>query len=139
MGTGGVLIVNLAKGRLGEDSTNVLGGWIVSTISLAALSRAESPPDVRRPFFLYVDEFQTFTTLAFVNMMAELRKYCMGLVLAHLHLYQVGPDIRHAVLGNVGSLISFRIGAEDAPTIAREFQPIMSVEDVLSLKIARST
>ncbi len=133
MDTGGALIVNLAKGRLGEDSTNILGGLIVSTIGLAALSRAESPPDVRRPFFLYVDEFQTFTTFAFVNMMAELRKYGVGLVLAHQHLHQLEQDVRHAIFGNAGSLISFRIGVEDAAIVSREFQLNFDVEDLLNI------
>jgi len=135
MDTGGALIVNLAKGRLGEDSTNVLGGLIVSTIGLAALSRAESTASNRRPFFLYVDEFQTFTTLAFVNMMAELRKYGVGVVFAHQHLHQLEPDVRHATLGNVGSVISFRIGAEDADLISKEFQSALNSADFTDLTL----
>ncbi len=133
MDDGGMLLVNLAKGRLGEDGATVLGGLIVSTIGLAALSRAEMPQAERRPFFLYVDEFQTFTTLSFVNMMAELRKYGVGLTLAHQHLHQLEPDIRHAVLGNAGTLISFRVGSEDAGILASEFQPRFEVLDLLSL------
>ena len=133
MDEGGSLVVNLAKGRLGEDSANILGGMIVSTIALAALSRAETPQASRRPFFLYVDEFQSFTTLAFVSMMAELRKYGVGLTLAHQHLHQLDPDLRHAVLGNAGTLISFRVGAEDAPWLAREFQPTFQVLDLINL------
>ena len=133
MDNGGTLIVNLAKGRLGEDGANVLGGLIVSTIALAALSRAEVPAKERRPFFLYVDEFQTFTTLAFVNMMSELRKYGLGLTLANQHLAQLEPDVRHAVFGNAGTLISFRVGAEDADYLAREFQPIFDTQDLVSL------
>jgi len=133
MDDGGTLIVNLAKGRLGEDGANVLGGLIVSTIALAALSRAEVPAEERRPFFLYVDEFQTFTTLAFVNMMSELRKYGLGLTLANQHLAQLEPDVRHAVFGNAGTLISFRVGAEDASYLAREFQPTFDTQDLVSL------
>jgi hypothetical protein len=133
MDESGALIVNLAKGRLGEDGANALGGLIVSTIALAALSRADAPPSGRRPFFLYVDEFQTFTTLAFANMMSELRKYGLGLTLAHQHLHQLEPDIRHAVLGNASTLISFRVGPEDALTLAREFQPVFGIEDLLNL------
>ena len=133
MDDGGMLLVNLAKGRLGEDGATVLGGLIVSTIGLAALSRAEMPERARRPFFLYVDEFQTFTTLSFVNMMAELRKYGVGLTLAHQHLHQLEPDIRHAVLGNAGTLISFRVGPEDAGILASEFQPRFEVLDLISL------
>src|SRR5665213_423311 len=133
MDDGGTLIVNLAKGRLGEDGANVLGGLIVSTVALAALSRGEIPDPERRPFFLYVDEFQSFTTLAFVNMMAELRKYGVGLTLAHQHLAQLEPDVRHAVFGNAGTLISFRVGAEDASYLAREFQPTFDTQDLVSL------
>ena len=133
MDEGGVLLVNLAKGRLGEDGAGVLGGLIVSTIGLAALSRAEVPQDLRRPFFVFVDEFQTFTTLSFVNMMAELRKYGVGLTLAHQHLHQLEPDIRHAVLGNAGSLICFRVGPEDAGIMASEMQPKIDVLDLISL------
>lgn len=133
MDEGSAIIVNLAKGRLGEDSANVLGGLLVSTIALAALSRSGSPVDARRSFFLYVDEFQTFTTLAFVNMMSELRKYGVGLTLAHQHLHQLDDDVRHAVLGNAGSLITFRVGPEDASVLARHFQPTFDVLDLLNL------
>jgi type IV secretory pathway TraG/TraD family ATPase VirD4 len=139
MDEGRVLLVNLAKGRLGEDSANVLGSLLVSTIGLAALSRADRPTASRRPFFLYVDEFQSFTTLSFVNMMSELRKYGLGLTLAHQHLHQLEPDIRHAVLGNAGTLISFRVGAEDAAHLAKEFQPTFGVEDLINLPTATST
>lgn len=127
------LIVNLAKGRLGADGAALLGGFIASTIGLAALSRAEAPAEDRRPFFLYIDEFQSFTTLAFVNMLPELRKYGVGLTLAHQHLHQLEPEIRHAVLGNVGTVISFRVGAEDAEVMAKEFQPTFGVLDLISL------
>ena len=133
MDSGGVLIVNLAKGRLGEDSANVLGSMLVATIGLAALSRAELPVAERRPFFLYVDEFQTFTTLAFANLMPELRKYGVGLTLAHQYLHQLEDDVRHSVLGNAGTLISFRLGPEDAAVMAREMQPTFDVLDLLNL------
>jgi type IV secretory pathway VirB4 component len=88
---------------------------------------------MRRPFFLYVDEFQSFTTLAFVNILAELRKHGVGLILANQHLHQLEPKIRHAVLGNAGTLVSFRVGAEDAPLIAKEFQPRFGLEDLVNL------
>lgn len=133
MDEGGALVVNLAKGRLGEDGAALLGGFIASTIGLAALSRAETPAEARRPFFLYIDEFQSFTTLAFVNMLTEMRKYGVGLTLAHQHMHQLEPAIRHAVLGNVGTVISFRVGAEDAEVMAREFQPTFGVLDLISL------
>jgi len=133
MDEGRVLLVNLAKGRLGEDSSTLLGSLIVSTLGLAAFSRAESPAGTRRPFFIYVDEFQTFTTLMLANMMSELRKYGVGLTLAHQYMHQLEPDIRHAVLGNAATIISFRVGPEDAAILAKEFQPTFDVEDVLNL------
>lgn len=133
MDEGRVLLVNLAKGRMGEDSAATLGSLLVSTLGLAALSRADSPAESRRPFFLYADEFQTFTTLSFVNMAAELRKYGVGLNLAHQHLHQLEPEVRHAVLGNAGTLVAFRVGPEDAGVLAREFQPAFDVEDLLNL------
>lgn len=133
MDSGGILLANLAKGRLGEDSSSTLGALLVSTLGLAAFSRAEEPAAERRPFHVFVDEFQSFATLSFVNMLAELRKSAVGLTLAHQHLAQLEPEIRHSVLGNAGTLISFRVGAEDAPLLAREFQPTFDVEDLLNL------
>lgn len=133
MDEGRVLLVNLAKGRIGADSSLILGGLLVSTIGLAALTRADTPAEMRSPFFLYVDEFQNFTTLAFVNMMAELRKYGVGLTLAHQHLHQLEPDIRHAVLGNAATVIAFRVGPEDASVLAKEFQPSFDVQDLIGL------
>ncbi len=133
MDDGGIFLANLAKGRIGEDSATTLGGLLVCTIGLAALSRAEAAPTERCPFFLYADEFQTFTTLAFVNMMAELRKYGLGLVLAHQYLHQLEPGIRHAVFGNAATVISLRVGAEDAGLLAREFQPTFAGQDLISL------
>lgn len=131
MDQGEILIVNLSKGELGEDSANLLGAILVTTIGLAALSRADS--NIRRPFFLYVDEFQSFTTLSVANMVSELRKYGVGLILAHQHLFQLEPEVRHAVLGNVGSLVMFRSGVEDAHIMAREVAPWFAWEDIIQL------
>lgn len=128
-----VLLVNLAKGRMGEDGANVLGGLIASTLGLAALARADSPAETRQPFHIYIDEFQTFTTLSFVTMLPELRKYAVSLTLAHQYLYQLDPDLRHAVLGNAGTLISFRVGPEDASVMAAEFQPTFDTRDLMAL------
>jgi energy-coupling factor transporter ATP-binding protein EcfA2 len=133
MDEGKILIVNLAKGRLGEDSASLFGALLVTTLGLAAMSRGDIPESQRRDFFIYIDEFQSFTTLSIANMVSELRKYRIGLVLAHQHLYQLEPDVRHAVLANAGTLISFRVGPEDAPLIAREFAPAFNVTDLISL------
>ena len=121
------------EGLPGEDSSLILGSLIVSTLGLAAFSRAEASAATRRPFFIHSDEFQNFTTLMLANMMSELRKYGVGLTLAHQHMHQLEPDIRHAVFGNAGTLISFRVGPEDASILAKEFQPKFDVEDLLNL------
>lgn len=133
MDEGGILLVNLAKGRIGDDSASLLGALLVTTIGLSALSRADIPEAARRTFFLYIDEFQSFTTKSVANMTSELRKYGVGLVLANQHLHQLEPDIRHAVLGNVGTLVCFRVGPEDAAVLAKELQPKFDTEDLLNL------
>ncbi|MCA1458838.1 TraM recognition domain-containing protein [Bradyrhizobium sp. BRP22] len=110
-----------------------MGGLLVTTLGLAAFSRAELPEHERRPFFVYVDEFQNFTTLAMANMFSELRKYRVGFTVAHQYLHQLEPDVRHAVLGNAGTIISFRVGSEDATYLAREFQSRFDELDLLQL------
>ena len=133
MDEGRVLLVNLAKGRIGEDSSSLLGGLLVTTIGLAAYTRTDMPETQRRDFFVYIDEFQSFTTLALADMLSELRKYRVGFTIAHQYLNQLEPDVRHAVLGNAGTIVSFRVGAEDAPYLAREFQPSFQEVDLLQL------
>ena len=133
MDEGKILVVNLAKGRLGDDTASLLGALLVTTLGLAGLSRVDIPEHSRRDFFLYVDEFQSYTTLSVANMISELRKFRVGLILAHQHLYQLEPDVRHAVLGNAGTLIAFRLGPEDAGVIAREFEPVFSPRDLMNL------
>lgn len=133
MDEGQVLLVNLAKGRIGEDSSSLLGGMLVTTIGLAGYSRADLPSVDRRDFFVYVDEFQSFTTLALANILSEMRKYQIGFTVAHQYLHQLPPDIRHAVMGNVGTIISFRVGAEDAPYLAREFDGTFTETDLVQL------
>ena len=132
MDEGGVLVVNLAKGRLGEDSANLLGGLLVSALGLAAYSRADLAEHARRPFFVYMDEFQNVTTLAVANMLSELRKFGVGMVMAHQYLAQLEPDVRHAVLGNAGTVAVFRVGAEDAAYFSRELIPLEPL-DMISL------
>ena len=133
MDDGKVLLVNLAKGKLGEDTATILGSLLVSRIGLSALSRADGPESERRDFFVYLDEFQNFSTLSLATMLPELRKYHVGLVLAHQHLAQLAPEVRDAVLGNVGTTVSFRVGAADAALLEPEFSPEVRVEDLVSL------
>ncbi|KYK44761.1 hypothetical protein A1D31_35885 [Bradyrhizobium liaoningense] len=130
---GQVLLVNVAKGRIGEDSSSLLGGMLVTTIGLAAYTRADMPPATRRDFFVYVDEFQSFTTLALANMLSEMRKYRVGFTIAHQYLHQLDPEIRHAVLGNTGTIVSFRVSAEDATYLSREFLEVFDHIDLQSL------
>jgi hypothetical protein len=106
---------------------------LVTTIGLAAFSRADMPAQKRRDFFVYVDEFQSFTTLALVNMFSELRKYRVGFTVAHQYLNQLEPEIRHGVLGNTGTIISFRVGAEDALYLEREFVERFEQIDLMQL------
>jgi DNA helicase HerA-like ATPase len=134
MDEGKVLLVNLAKGRIGEDSSSLLGSLLVTTIGLAAYTRADQSSEVRRDFFVYADEFQSMTTLAVANMLSELRKYRVGFTVAHQYLAQLEPDVRHAVLGNAGTIIAFRVGGEDAPYLAREFQARFETLDLMQLE-----
>jgi hypothetical protein len=133
MDDGKVLLVNLAKGKLGEDTATLLGSLLVSRIGLAALSRADVPESERRDFFVYLDEFQNFSTLSLATMLPELRKYHVGLVLAHQHLAQLALEVREAVLGNVGTTVAFRMGASDATLFEPEFSPEVRVEDLVGL------
>jgi len=130
---GKILIVNLAKGRIGEDNCALLGAMMVTKIQLAALSRADTPEGQRRPFYLYVDEIHNFLTLSFADILSEARKYGLNLVLAHQYIDQLDEKIRAAIFGNVGTLISFRVGAEDAKCLAREFHPVFDETDLCNL------
>jgi energy-coupling factor transporter ATP-binding protein EcfA2 len=133
MDEGKVLLVNLSKGELGEDSSTLLGSLLVTTLSLAAFSRAETQEAVRKPFFIYIDEFQSFTTLSVAGMISELRKFEVGLILANQHLQQLEREVRSAVLGNVGTLVTFRLGPEDAHLLAKELRPTFTELDIMSL------
>jgi type IV secretory pathway TraG/TraD family ATPase VirD4 len=133
MDQSGILIINLSKGQLGEDTANLLGALLVTTLGLAAMSRANLPPAKRQPFFVYIDEFQSFTTESVANMVSELRKQSVGLILVNQHLFQLEPKVCHAVLGNVGTIISFRLGVEDAKLLEREFHPVFGWEDLINL------
>jgi DNA helicase HerA-like ATPase len=133
MDEGKILLVNLAKGSIGEDTSNLLGSLLISRFDLAALSRADSPEDKRGDYTLYLDEFHNFTTQSLVLMLSELRKYRLSLVLAHQYLTQLEPSIKDAILGNVGTIIVFRIGANDAELFAQEFAPEFKITDFTNL------
>jgi hypothetical protein len=133
MDEGKILVVNLAKGKLGEGPASLLGSLLVSHLSLAALERADRPQEGRRDFYLYLDEFHTFSTLTLATMLSELRKYRLCLILAHQYLGQLEHEIRDAVFGNAGTFIAFRVGALDAPTVARELSPVFEPDDLPAL------
>lgn len=137
MDDGKILIVNLSKGKVGEDNSALLGSMIISKLQLAAMSRVDVPESERRDFYLYVDEFQNFATDSFANILSEARKYRLCLILAHQYIGQLVHDanerVRDAIFGNVGTLLSFRIGADDAEFLEREFMPDFVANDFVNL------
>ena len=128
-----ILIVNLAKGQIGEDAVSLLGACLITKFQLAALERASVPYDQRRDFYLYVDEFHEFATESFISILPEVRKYKLCLILAHQYLDQLPEEMRKAVMGNAGSLIAFRVGSHDAKILEQEFYPRFSQEDFVRL------
>ena len=126
-----ILIANLDKGAIGGDDANILGSLLVTGFQLAALKRSRIPETDRVPFFFYLDEFHSFTTGSFTSILSESRKYKLALTLAHQYLAQMHPEVRSAVFGNCGSLVCFRVGAEDAADLAEELQlPQSALEDL---------
>jgi len=128
-----ILIVNLSKGRVGEDASRLLGALLITKLQLAAMQRVNIPEAERKDFYLYVDEFQNFATESFVNILSEARKYRLCLTLGHQYIAQMEEEVRDAVFGNVGTLVSFRVGAEDAEFIEKEFIPEFNAEDFVNL------
>lgn len=128
-----IVLVNLSKGHIGEDAAHILGALFVTSIASAAFSRADTKEENRVPFHVCMDEFHNFTTLSLVNMFSELRKFKVGLVLAHQYLHQLDESVKKAVLGNTGTIISFRVGADDAVYMDREMYPEFDIEDFINL------
>ncbi len=128
-----ILIANLSKGEIGEDVSSLLGSILVTSIQLATLYRSTQREEERTPFYLYVDEMHSFVSLSFADVLAEARKYKLSLFLAHQYIDQVHEKIRSAIFGNVGTLISFRIGAADAEYLAKEFHPVFNQDDLVNL------
>ncbi len=133
MDQGKILIMNLAKGRIGEDNSALLGAMMITKIQLAAMGRVDIPEKERRDFYLYVDEFQNFATDSFANILSEARKYRLNLILAHQYIEQLSEKVKPAVFGNVGTLVVFRVGAADAEELVKEFTPIFTEEDLVNL------
>ncbi|MDO5343868.1 MAG: type IV secretion system DNA-binding domain-containing protein [Candidatus Saccharibacteria bacterium] len=134
MDEGKILIVNLSKGLIGEDNAAILGSFLVTKIQLAAMSRSDIP-DIRdrRPFYLYVDEFQNFATDSFATILSEARKYGLNLTVANQYISQMTDTVRDAVFGNVGTMISFRVSADDAPILSKQFEPNFEAIDLLQM------
>lgn len=132
-----ILIVNLSKGKLGEDSSNLFGSLLVAKLQTAAMSRVDIAEDKRTDFFMYVDEFQNFTTDSFASILSEARKYRLNLILAHQYISQLTESgnnkVKNAIFGNVGTMLTFRLGANDSQEIAKEFLPKVTAQDLIRL------
>jgi hypothetical protein len=134
MDAGKILVVNLSKGLIGEDNAGILGSFFVTKIQLAAMSRSDIPNvDDRRPFYLYVDEFQNFATDSFAVILSEARKYGLCLTVANQYISQMSDTVRESVFGNVGTLLSFRVSADDATKISKQFEPQFEPPDIISM------
>jgi len=133
MDSGKILLVNLSKGKLGDVNAFMLGMIIVAKLTTAALSRQELPEDQRRDFYLYVDEFQNIATDTFATILSEARKYRLCLNVTHQFIAQLPEDVRNAVFGNVGTLISYRVGVDDAKYLASQFAPVFNENDLLNI------
>ena len=134
MDEGKILIVNLSKGLIGEDNAAILGAFLVTKIQLASMSRSDIERiEDRRPFYLYVDEFQNFATDSFATILSEARKYGLNLTVANQYISQMSENVRDAVFGNVGTMISFRVSADDAPILAKQFEPQFEPNDLLQM------
>ena len=134
MDEGKILVVNLSKGLIGEDNAAILGSFLVTKVQLAAMSRSDIPNvEDRRPFYLYVDEFQNFATDSFSVILSEARKYGLNLTVANQYTSQMTESVRDAVFGNVGTTVSFRVSADDAPILSKQFEPIFEAQDLLNL------
>ena len=134
MDEGKILLVNLSKGRIGEENSSFLGLILVPKILVAAMSRQDMPKDQRRDFFLYVDEFQNFATPDFAQILSEARKYKLNLIVANQFIGQMEEEVKNAIFGNVGTLVSFRVGVTDANYLQHEFQPIFAEADLINVE-----
>ncbi len=125
--------MNVSKGQIGEEASSLIGAMLINAIQLAALYRASQAERTRKPFYLYIDECHSFVTISFANILAEARKYGLSLFLAHQYIEQLDERVRAAIFGNVGTMISFRVGANDAEYLAKEFYPIFTQDDLVNL------
>jgi len=134
MDEGKILIINLAKGKIGEENSSFLGLLLVPRVLMAAMSRQDIPEEQRKDFYLYVDEFQNFATPDFAQILSEARKYHLNLTVANQFIGQIEEEVKNAIFGNTGTIISFRVGVTDANYLAREFQPVFNEEDLINIE-----
>ncbi|MBP7806519.1 type IV secretory system conjugative DNA transfer family protein [Candidatus Gracilibacteria bacterium] len=130
-----ILLVKLSKGQLGESNANLIGAMMITRIYQVAMMRAEKREEDRVPFSVYIDEFQNFATDTFENILSEVRKYKLNITVAHQYMDQLSPSLRRTIFGNVANIISFRVGAEDAGILAKEYEPVFSVPDIMNLGV----
>lgn len=135
MDEGKIFLANLSQGRIGEDNANLLGAMLITKIQLAAMHRVDIREQERRDFYLFVDEFQNFATTSFIKILSEARKYRLNLMLANQYMAQVDEDVQKAILGNIGTMISFTAGAEDAAILHKEFSEVFSESDLVNLSL----
>jgi len=133
MDTGKIIIVNLSKGKIGEDNSSLLGSMLITKFQLDAMSRADTPEKDRKDFYLYVDEFQNFATDAFATILSEARKYKLNLTMANQYISQMPEEVRDAVFGNVGSILCFQVGFDDAEYFSNQFSEEVLPNDIVSL------
>ena len=134
MDEGKILLINLAKGKIGEENSSFLGLLLVPRILMAAMSRQDMPMEQRKDFYLYVDEFQNFATQDFAQILSEARKYRLNLIVANQFIGQIDDEVKNAVFGNVGTMISFRVGVSDANFLQHEFSPTFSEADLVNVE-----
>ena len=133
MDEGKIVLVNLSKGKIGEDNANMIGSLLVTKIQIDAMARADTAAHLRRPFYLYIDEFQNFATRSFATILSEARKYKLSLIVANQYTSQLDEEIKNAIFGNVGSIVSFTLGYDDATLMTSQFKELVGVNDLISL------
>jgi hypothetical protein len=133
MDKGKILLINVSQGKLGEDNASLLGAMLITKIQLAAMNRVYKAESERRDFYLYIDEFQNFATTSFIKILSEARKYRLNLVLANQYMDQIDPDVKNAIFGNAGTIVSFILGASDATVMQQEFGNLYTQDELVSL------
>ena len=129
-----IVLIDISKGKIGIDASHLIGSILITSFANAAFTRVDTPEEQRKPFHIFLDEFQNYTSPSISGILSELRKFKISLTLANQYLYQLDTDIRNAVLGNVGTIIAFRTGQQDANYLSKEFYPIFQSSDFTSLE-----